>query len=230
MTIKINTIDWKTKLAELLMIVAGILIASWLSNWNQNVNDRRAELQLLREMRVALAGDIDDNTTDYEFFKAGQDHLIQLDEAIKKGEPYSPRLDSLFGVLMGTRVLQANTGPYEVLRTRGFDLLTNDSLRSRIVHYYGTNVPFMNMRYARVDGFVQNFSAPYYFKHFTGVARGVTTAVPVSYEFVSHDPEFRNLVSWGLGDLDIMVTSYVISLQEGHQLLNSIDRHVRELE
>jgi hypothetical protein len=54
--------------------------------------------------------------------------------------------------------------------------------------------------------------------------------VPVSYEFVSHDPEFRNLVSWGLGDLDIMVTSYVISLQEGHQLLNSIDRHVRELE
>jgi hypothetical protein len=222
--------NWRSLLGELLMIVVGILIALGLNDWSQDRRDRRAELKLLRQMHAALAADVQDNRTDYEFFRDARARIEGVERVLSELRPYSPGQDSLFGALLGTRVLQVNAGPYDVLRARGFELLTNDSLRSQIAHYYGTTVPFMTMRYARVDNFVQNYAAPYYFKHFVGGDRTGTRAKPVSFPFITHDPEFRNLVTWQLNDLEIMMSSYDGALKEGSKLVDAVAKQVRELE
>ena len=222
--------NWRSLLGELAMIVAGILIALGLNGWSQNRHDRQAELQLLRQMHARLAADIEDNRTDYEFFRDARARIEGIERMLNESRPYSPAQDSLLGALLGTRVLQVNDGPYDVLRARGFELLTDDNLRSQIVQYYGTTMPFMTMRYARVDNFVQNYAAPYYFKHFLGGDRTGVSATPVSFDLVIHDPEFRNLVTWQLTDLKIMMSSYEDALTEGNNLLDAIAEHVRELE
>jgi hypothetical protein len=212
------------------MIVAGILVALGLNDWSQNRRDRQAELQLLRQMHARLAANVADNRTDYEFFRDARARIEKIDRVLTESRRYSPAQDSLFGAMLGTRVLQVNAGPYDVLRARGFELMTDDSLRSQIVQYYGTTMPHMAMRYARVDNFVQNFAAPYYFKHFLGADRSGIAATPISFDFVSRDPEFRNLVAWQLTDLQIMISSYERALSEAEALLEAIAVQIRELE
>lgn len=222
--------NWRRWLGELVMIVAGILIALGLDDWSQERRDRGAELQLLRQMHGALAADLADNRTDYEFFLHERDRLADLQRVLDESRPYSPDQDSMFGALLGTRVLLVNTGPYDVLRARGFELLSDDSLRSQIVLYYGTTVPFMERRYGRIDDFVDRYAGPYYFTHFRGFARGGGPATPMSFDAVRGDPEFHNLVTWQLDELRYMTASYEAALKEGDGLLNAIDAHVHELE
>ena len=215
---------------ELVLIVAGILIALALNGWSQNRHDRHVELKVLREMRHALAVDLADNRTDYEAFQVERARLDSVRVLLDESRPYAPAQDSLFGAMLTTRVLQLNAGPYDVLRARGFELLTDDVLRSQIVHYYGTTVPFMTRRYARVDSFVENYAAPYYFKHFRGGTRGGDPATPVSFASLRGDPEFHNLINWQLKDLGIMLSSYETALREGDALVSALAHHISELE
>ena len=97
----------------------------------------------MRELRAALAVDLADNRIDYEAFGDARARLLRLQDHLERHLPWSPAVDTLFGALVMTRVLQFNPGPYEVIRARGFELLSNDSLRSRIVQMYGTTYPFL---------------------------------------------------------------------------------------
>ncbi len=225
----VKPFNWKYALGEFVLIVAGILIALWLNDWNQDRRDRRTELQLLREMRVALAEDLADNRTDYDSFKETRGRLTQLQSYLERRAPYSPRIDSLFGALLVTRVLQLNSGPYEVLRARGFEALSNDTLRSQIVHFYGTTHPFMAMRYARVDEFVREYSQAYFLRNFSGGSRTGGVASALSYNDVIRDPYLANLVAWHLSDLTLMVTRYEETLREGDVLLHALDRQIQRL-
>jgi hypothetical protein len=226
----VEPINWKHALGEFVLIVTGILIALWLNDWNEDKRDRRAELQLLREMRTALAEDLEDNETDYQAFKQTRARLLRLESHLQQRQPHSASVDSLFGALVLTRVLRFNAGPYEVLRARGFELLSDDSLRSQIVHYYGTTYPFMAMRYARVDEFVREYSQAYFLRNFRGATRSGDVVVALAYEQVARDPYLANLVAWHSSELDVMVSRYENTLAEGKSLLQALGRQIERIE
>jgi len=226
----VEPINWRHALVEFVLIVTGILIALWLNDWNEDKRNRRAELQLLSEMRTALAEDLADNETDYQAFKQTQARLIRLESHLRQHQPHSPAVDSLFGALVLTRVLRFNAGPYEVLRARGFELLSDDSLRSQIVHYYGTTYPFMAVRYARVDEFVREYSQAYFLRNFRGATRSGDVVVALAYDQVARDPYLANLVAWHSSELNIMVTRYENALEEGKTLLEALDRQIARLQ
>jgi hypothetical protein len=226
----IPRVNWQYAVGECVLIVLGIMIALGLNGWSQNRRDRRAEVGLLREMRTALAENLADNRTDYEAFKQAHARLARLADHLQQRKPHTARVDSLFGALILTRTLQRNSGPYEVLRARGFELLSDDSLRARVVHFYGITYPFIATRYTRVDEFVQEYSQPYFLQNFRGTTRFGGPVTAVSYEHVARDLYFANLVTLHLAALNLLRSSYEEALNEGLALLEALDRQIANLE
>ncbi len=129
-------IDWKAAFREILFIFIGISLAIGFNNWNESRKLNQLEVKMLQEIKNGIEKDRDDiqnNIIGYEgriyAFKA-------LLTAIDRQEPPADTLIPKIAYLRGTTSFVINSAPYETLKSRGFDLIKNDSLRLKISKYY----------------------------------------------------------------------------------------------
>lgn len=121
---------------EILLVVVGILIALQVNNWNENRKNRITEIQLLKVIKENLTNDIDD-------FEKNLIHLsnrVQACEVLlncsKNDIEYH---DSLAYHLFYTIVFPhftPNESGYELLKSKGIEFISNDSLKLAITNLY----------------------------------------------------------------------------------------------
>lgn len=121
---------------EFLSVFIAVVSAFALQNWNDNRRANQAESKMLTEIANGLEKDIEDikmNAFGHEFgLKAG--HYFKN---IIGGTCNSP--DSLQGYYFGlTRdfISVQNTAGYQTLKSRGLELVKNDTLRLQIIALY----------------------------------------------------------------------------------------------
>jgi len=132
-------------LGEILLVVAGILIALQINNWNELRKDRHQEIKLLKQ----LNSDLDRNLEEIKFLIGGEivnganygttlrseakDSILHyLEDANKYREDLKLYLHMLS--LKGIFNL-ANTA-YKSIESGGLDIMTNDTLRAHITEMY----------------------------------------------------------------------------------------------
>lgn len=135
-------------IGEIALVVIGILIALQVNNWNVNQQKRSQERQLLEEFQIALQEDIEDlnriNSIADRLIRS-LEHVI---ESLQRSHPLDDSLRQDFTMIaMATVVFSPRNGPYETLKSFGFDLVTNDSLRKSISAIYDYDYP----RYEKVS-------------------------------------------------------------------------------
>ena len=125
-------------IGEILLVLVGILIALEINNVNERGKARAYEEKMLIEVKTALEQDLD-------FF---ENHLIGFRnrEAVKAAEFFNQyyltkqiNKDSIrfhFSNLDFGFQISYNRGPYEALKSTGLDKVSNDSLRSVMIHVY----------------------------------------------------------------------------------------------
>ncbi|MEZ5059197.1 MAG: DUF6090 family protein [Saprospiraceae bacterium] len=123
-------------IGEIILVVIGILIALQLNNWNSYNQQRETEVKYLKEIKENLIKDVADIDFNINFNKS----KLRSNEIIAtylNGEIEAPdSLDFHFSnLLFATRTL-VNMSAYENLKTRGLEIITNDSLRQRITKLY----------------------------------------------------------------------------------------------
>jgi len=130
----------KTKLKkytfEFLSIFVALISAFALNNWNDNRKDNLAESKILLEIINGLEKDRIDI----------QVNIIGHETGIKSCEFWrgifnkrSPNLDSLqqyYFILTRDFISIQNVSGYETLKSRGFELIKNDALRTAIISIY----------------------------------------------------------------------------------------------
>jgi hypothetical protein len=123
-------------LGEIILVVIGILIALQLNNWNSYNQQRETEVKYLKEIRENLFKDVSDIDFNIDFNKS----KLRSNEIIS--EYLNGRIDTpdslafhFSNLLFATRTL-VNMSAYENLKTRGLEIITNDSLRQRITKLY----------------------------------------------------------------------------------------------
>lgn len=121
---------------EVSLIVIGITVALWFNNWNESKKAKQAEIKTLVEINKAIQQDLQDirlNMNSYQgkilFYE------LLLDEIKTKTTMSEDAKDRLVYV-EGFATFISNIGPYETLKSRGLEKITNDEIRLDISSLY----------------------------------------------------------------------------------------------
>ena len=133
-------------IGEITLVVIGILIAIQLNNLNNAKTERNKELTLLSEMAKNLELDL----VDLEWNIERNMTLVQSNENVIKHLNEEPvKNDSLnfyYGNIFGSTAFIKNTSAYENLKSIGFNLISNDSLRQQITRVYSEKYPYIYIK------------------------------------------------------------------------------------
>ncbi|MGA9240301.1 DUF6090 family protein [Robiginitalea sp.] len=187
-------------IGEIVLIVVGILIAFYLDNINAEKQAREIETELLSELKSNLVSNIKilERTLENEsqYLSYNQMILDYLDHR----KPYNKELESAFGVYFWTVTTNPVTGGYEFLKSKGIDLITDDSLRNRISFIFENEFLILkNENEVWSNNLQQNISYPYHVKHFRRYfatdSNNVELELAKPFDYISllEDEEFKSI-------------------------------------
>ena len=133
---KTNHSLWKQYSLEFLSVFVAVIMAFALNNWNENRKSNLAEDKILTEIYNGLEKDLFDismNVSGHQQGLAAANFFRRL-----LGDQPASTDSFLYHYLNLTRdfVSIQNTSGYETLKSRGLELIKNDSLRSAIISLY----------------------------------------------------------------------------------------------
>ena len=133
---KVGKVNWEKYGFEFLSIFIALISAFALNNWNDKRHSRNAENKVLSEISIGLEKDLADIKLNETGHKNGI-NSVNFFRNIIAGKPVSK--DSIIiNYLALTRdfISLQNISGYEVLKSKGLELIENDSLRTMIVSLY----------------------------------------------------------------------------------------------
>ena len=215
-------------IGEIALVVIGILIALQINNWNVNHQESQQEETLLTEMRKNLKQDVLTFENSLNQLKLRRNKINTLSKLLH--DPLTQPHDSLlgyFGAAYGVVPSRINTAIYEDLKSHGFDLIKNDSLRLGINRYFEEAI-YRVKQYDLSEQSVNEEIKPYYLRHFKEI-QFRTTATPIDVDFVLNDVLYKNLIDYRLINLDSnQLTHHPWFIKEMKNLIRLIDQELSE--
>jgi hypothetical protein len=222
-------------IGEILLIVVGILIAFYLDNLSADNQARAVETELLYELKSNLESNIKilerTLTTEEEYLSYNELILEYLD----KRKPYRAELDRAFGVYFWTVTTNPVTGGYEFLKSKGIDLISNDTLRNKISFIFENEFSILkNENEVWSNNLQQNIAYPYHVKHFrryfstSDKADETEVARPINYDRLLNDEEFKSINAEIISNRKWNINSLQKLIVEIRELIAQIDRELKQ--
>ncbi len=187
-------------IGEIVLLVIGIMIAVQINNWNEVKQQKQLELQTLKEIR----GSIETNLAEMERLSAAHsaqvEHFKDLVTHMEEDLPYHDSLETKMAAIFGWYTPLFDFAPYETLKTRGVELISNDTIKRNIIAVY-EKVIF------RITDGLEKFESgnstavvlPYFSKHFELYNTNPPRVKANDYERLKRDPEYRNILQLLIG-------------------------------
>lgn len=131
-----KTSFWKKYSLEFFSIFFAVISAFALNNWNDHRKDNEAEAKILSEIVNGLKKDGEDIASNITGHEQGLAACKYWRRTINGEELNQDTIGPYYYALTRDFVSIQNTSGYETLKSRGFELLDNDSLRSKIISLY----------------------------------------------------------------------------------------------
>lgn len=226
----------KYAIGEIVLIVLGILLALYLNNLNVKSQLKKDEIKILNEIKSNLKSSIASYkrtiNTETEYLNQNKKIL----EYINNSKPYSTELDHAFGVYFWTISSNPVTVGYEYLKSRGIELITNDSLRNNTSLIFENEFAIIkNENELWANNLQQSISYPYHVNHFIKYfpqetdSLGIEYAKPFNYDLLIADKTFKSINTeiisnrrWNINSLKDLVIKINI-------LINQIDKELETL-
>ena len=187
---------FKYAIGEIILVVIGILIALSINNWNEKNKIKKEESKVLTEIGKSLKDDLRYLKINLRGNKRYIRWLNIIKEQIELEKPSNDSLNYFYTAILFTNSVDITTGPYETLKSKGLDLISNDSLRNNIVLYYEQTVKYYIDKDLYLD---RNFTIEYCTKLFNTVASysdtGRIPIFPNDFESLKEDKVFSNLLN-----------------------------------
>lgn len=128
--------NWKKYGFEFLSIFIAVISAFALNNWNDNRKTHIAENKILLEIYNGLEKDLDDLKVNEVGHRQGNDAVIYFRDLLaNKPVPKDAFLSHYLNLTRDFIAVQ-NISGYETLKSRGLEIVKNDSLRTDIIALY----------------------------------------------------------------------------------------------
>lgn len=142
-------------IGEIILVVIGIFLALQLNNWNNDRKQVQQELGLLAEMRENLAMDLKDCRYNINANQRYERANVAVLKHLTERTPFHDSLRVHYGNIFGNTTLTANTSAYDNLKSIGFDLIRNDSLRRMATSLYSERYDYLKDLEFEADGKLQ---------------------------------------------------------------------------
>ena len=127
---------FKYAIGEIVLVVIGILIALQINNWNELKQRSKQETNILLELRTNLRKDSIDNVINAQWYERVKKSAQIINTVLEKKTPWNDSLANHFGNLYTHGISTYNTSAFENLKSIGFDLINNDSIRIELTNLY----------------------------------------------------------------------------------------------
>ena len=127
---------------EILLIVIGILIAVQIGDWKERGKLRAYEISILREISSAL--DLDRELIERALLPRLERKEASIEKAlilVSEGAEFSSESFSQLNGMWTDFSYGFNSGPYEALKSAGFERISNELLRRLIINAYASEFP-----------------------------------------------------------------------------------------
>lgn len=178
-------------IGEISLIVIGILIAFSIDNWKERQERKDQEIKILKELRFALISDSLDIRGNIQTHTRVKHACNTLVDVFEKNLPWNDSLKNHFKNSCFNTIFNNSTGAYTTLKSKGLDLVTDDSLRHSINVYYDQRIGF-NIE-------VQHFSVGDQYSRFMDMQRDKLKnfklyypAEPWDFESLKKDRQYRS--------------------------------------
>ncbi len=213
-------------IGEIVLVVIGILIALSINNWNNNKNLRKTEVSLLKEMKINLKGDLADVIFNINWNKRALNASEIVLESLKSTESYNDTLNYYYANLLGGADFSKNTSAYDNLKSMGFHIIINNSLRINITNLY-TN------RYDHIDmldsNYINNFYSiklePQLISNLI-VDEAWVSAKPINKSELVLNHEFKETVKVNITWCRFLIDRYFEIEKEIEALINQIESEI----
>jgi hypothetical protein len=186
----------KYAIGEIILVVIGILIALSINNWNEARKTRLIEFELLQNIQSDL---IESKKSIDKMLQSNSNQIAlykQLQYRIKNDLPETENLNSTFGKIPTWSTPYLNYSAYETLKTKGVDLIQNDSLTNDIINIYDNEFAYLVNDWDKWEWNTnQNITMPFFVKHFERDSINLDLARPNDFESLKDNQEFSNLIS-----------------------------------
>jgi hypothetical protein len=220
-------------IGEVVLIVIGILLALYLNNINSEQKSRLVEIELLKEIKANIKSSIKSFERAIESEHAYLEHNLLILDYLDNNRPFDKALLKPFGEYFWTVSSNPISGGYTFLKSKGIDLITNDSLRKNLSILFEVDYLIIkeeNQIWA--NNLQQNISYPYHVEHFRryflhdSISGDIEVAKPFNYNALINDDKFKSINSeiisnrnWNINSLkDLSIKSNVIVNQIEEEL------------
>ena len=211
---------------EIVLVVIGILIALQLNNWNADQKLINEELALLAEMRQNLERDLDDcrsNIASNQRWQRSQEIVLNH---LEQATPFHDSLRYYYGNIFGATQLTANSSAYDNLKSIGFNLISNDSLRRAITTLYSERYTFLRNTEIELDIHMQlEDMAPHIYEKLV-MDTVWKSAYPIDLESLRNDNAFKGTLRMNIWIRGFQIMLYKDIEERIIQLIAMIDEEL----
>ncbi len=175
---------------EIILVVVGILIAFQIDNWNEQRKFKSQEIKTLTEVKSSLEIDLKDIIFNISWQSKAKNSCETILNSFNQNLPYNDSLAVHFGQMMGYSIFLPNIGSYEYIKTKGIDMISNDSLRIKLTHYYEQDIKLIHaFENLNQSGFPQTVEM--YYANFDKW-KFLKSAIPRDYNGLSGNAKFKS--------------------------------------
>jgi hypothetical protein len=151
-------LDWQYAIGELLIVVAGVLIALAIDQWNDNRLERQEGDEILQHLLIDLQADLDTINLMNRAVENKQQSLLRLESVFASSQRPENAAQFLEDIIVGAdfgwnQARPRNTTYQEALSSGKFGLIRSSELRSAIARYYFEFTDLFNRADARETRF-----------------------------------------------------------------------------
>ncbi len=213
-------------IGEIVLVVIGILIALQINTWNNNKNLRKTEVSLLKEMKINLKADLADVKFNIDWINKALNASEIVLKSLKSTDNYNDTLNFYYANLLGGADFSKNTSAYDNLKSIGFHIIINDSLRINITNLY-TN------RYDHIDMLDSNYINNFYsIKLEPLIISNLITdeqfvsAKPINQSALAQNHEFKETIQANIGWSSFLNDRYLEIENDIIVLIRQIDSEI----
>lgn len=128
--------QWYKYIIEVIVVILGILIAYNLEQWSESRSNKKREIEILKEFKRGLSADLEEMhiyIRSHEYSIRSSKIILKV---IKDDLPYHDSLDACFAHTHAFSTFTGNVSPIEQLKNTNLGIVSNDSLRLKIISMY----------------------------------------------------------------------------------------------
>ncbi|RNC92088.1 MAG: hypothetical protein ED555_02980 [Allomuricauda sp.] len=212
-------------IGEIILVVIGILIALQINNWNEQRKAKTIEKEILIQFKEDLKGDIESIARVEHWMQkviaSSKIVVVQL----KEKRAWNDSLAIHFDLWNDFDQLSLNSAAISNLRSRGVELITNQSLRNQIIRLYDQTYFYIQKSndFFREDHVHITYKK--YLEHIEPVQWRVA-AIPSDYQKLLEDKEFINYVQWIRNAAEFDSKYHVTTTNEIEEVIKEIDKEL----